>query len=160
MNILFASGIQWAVWSQQSNRIIVPQAPRGKVRMTINLIKPWLLDTMAKFDIAVPQMDVLPNTSNQDDKEASVAGESAGQHYWRRLRMRAKNRLINNYTAHFGDCYGLIDWDESIGPRFQKTTRIFGGDGERQSISIEGEGDITLNILLGIVTLQMRCLGI
>lgn len=148
MNALFCAGVHWAVWSQAQSRLVIPTPPRGKVRITFNLIKPWLLDTEAKYDIALPEMFVLPNTGHQDQKDAAIASEMVGQHLWRVVKMRKKNRLINRYNMHYGDCLGMWDWDETIGPRVQQTSRILDARGETQSVEIISLGDLRLDILL------------
>ena len=124
LNSLFAQGFQWATLQPSQNKIIMPPTSRHRKRITLNLIKPWLLDTEAKLDIALPTFDVTPNSTSQMNKDAAKAGESYGQHLWRQLEMRQKYRVIVRHCEHFGGCFGVLDWDETIGPLYSQRQQL------------------------------------
>jgi len=159
LNNLFAQGFQWITLQPAQNRVITPPSPRNRRRVTLNLIKPWLLDTEAKLDIALPTFDVTPNTLSQPNKDAAQAGEGYGQHLWRNLEMRKKYRQIVRHCVHFGHCFGMIDWDETIGPMF--TVRKQREDGAGPEL-MNGQpvddiitlGDLRFDVLspMGVIT--------
>jgi hypothetical protein len=144
LNTLFMRGIQWAVYDP-SGRVIVPKPPPGKVRITKNLMKPWALDIEAKFDLLFPTFDVVPNSPNQEDKDAAIVGEDTGQHYWRLLKFRSRRRQTVRNCLNHGGCLAILDWDETVGPRFLRTGQIVDPTGEPFQ-EIETDGDVTLEI--------------
>jgi len=145
LNTLFARGIQWAVYDP-SGRVVVPRPPPGKFHITKNFIKPWSMDIESKLDLQFPTFDVVPNSPNQEDKDASIAGESTGQHYWRLLQMRSQHRSIVRKCINHGGCLVLLDWDETIGPKFARKGEILDATGQ-PSVTLEVDGEIRLDVL-------------
>ena len=146
MNMLFARGVQWAIFDPRG-RPVQPRPPTGTVRITKNLIKPFLLDVEAKFDIRNPTFDVVPNTTAEDDKDAAIAGENSGQHYWRALKIRKQWRQIVRHCEHMGSCLGVLDWDETIGPQYvRELPGVLGPNGSPAKIEHESDGDLTLDL--------------
>jgi|2_EtaG_2_1085320.scaffolds.fasta_scaffold01169_4 hypothetical protein len=140
MNALMARGFQWAVLNTVTQKVLMPPPPPSRRHITINMLKPYLLDTEAKLHIATPTFDVTPDTLSSEDKDAAIAGESLGQHYWRFLEIEDRYaREIVRPCMHFGNCYASLDWDETIGPMFSQQD-------EDGSEAIETEGDIRLDI--------------
>jgi hypothetical protein len=129
LNSLFAQGFQWAALQPSQNKVILPPTTRSRRRITFNLIKPWLLDTEAKLDVALPTFDVTPNNTAQANKDAAKAAESYGQHLWRQLEMREKYRQIVRHSEHYGGCFGVLDWDETIGPLYSRRQQLPDGSG-------------------------------
>jgi hypothetical protein len=120
MNALFARGYQWAAMSTETQRIIVPPAPSSRKYVTINVLKPWALDTEAKLAINSPAFEVTPNTLDQEDKDGAIIGEKVGSHYWRQLELPNEGTQIVRQLLHFGNCYVETPWDQTIGPRFER----------------------------------------
>jgi hypothetical protein len=124
---MFAQGYQWVSVMPSTNRILQTASPRDRRRVTLDLIGPWLMDTEAKLHITLPTFDVTPNTLSQENKDAAVGGEAYGQHLWRNLEMLEKYDEIVRMCEHFGHAFGVLDWDETIGPMFSQ--RRQDGDG-------------------------------
>ena len=140
MSALMARGFQWAVLNTVTQKVIMPPPPSSRRHITVNMLKPYLLDIEAKLHIATPTFDVTPDTLASEDKDAAIAGESLGQHYWRFLEIEDRySQEIVRPCLHFGNCYASLDWDETIGPMFSQ-------QGEDGIESIETEGDIRLDI--------------
>ena len=140
MNALMARGFQWAVLNTVTQRVLMPPPPPSRRHITINMVKPWLLDTEAKLHIATPTFDVTPDTLSAEDKDAAVAGESLGQHYRRFLEIEDRYaQEIVRPCLHFGNCYASLDWDETIGPMYSQR-------GDNGDESIETAGDVRLDI--------------
>jgi hypothetical protein len=144
LNTLFLRGIQWAVYDP-SGRVVVPKPPPGKVRITKNFIKPWAMDIEAKLDLLFPTFDVVPNSPNQDDKDAAIAGEAVGQHYWRLLKMRSSHRAIVRKCLTHGGCLALLDWDETVGPKTLELGEVAPDGTQSEDLIIHG--DVTLDII-------------
>lgn len=115
---MFCQGYQWVSVMPSTNRILQTPSPRDRRRVTLDLIGPWLLDTEAKLHITLPTFDVTPNNTDQANKDAAIGGEAYGQHIWRNLDMLEKYDEIVRMCEHFGHAFGVLDWDETIGPLF------------------------------------------
>jgi len=120
INALFARGFQWSVLNSETQRIIQPPSPKSRKYVTVNVLKPWAMDTEAKLAIATPAFEVTPNTLAQEDKDAAILGEKLGSHYWRQLNLPSVGTQIVRNLLHFGNCYVETPWDRTIGPRFKR----------------------------------------
>lgn len=118
---LFAQSYQWIAVNPVTSQIMSMPSVPGRKKVTFNMIKPWLLDNETKLDIEVPSFDVTPSTLSQEDKDAALAGEGYSEHYWRALKIRQFYREgVVRQAMHFGGTFGLVDFDDTIGPRWRR----------------------------------------
>lgn len=77
-NMAFYFGRQWAIWDKNAlaNRLIEPPAPRNRVRLTTNKIKPIIRREITKLTKAEPQAYVVPNTTEPTDIAAAKVAEN------------------------------------------------------------------------------------
>lgn len=118
LNNLFMQGFQWIALQPSVNKIIQKPQPRGRRKVTLNLLKPWAMDTEAKLMIDMPHFDVTPSTLAQKNKDAAIAGEAYAYHLWKHLEMPQKYSEIVRRCEVYGHCFGMPDWDETIGPLY------------------------------------------
>ena len=144
INSLFMQGFQWIALQPSLDKIINKPSPRGRKKITMNLVKPWALDTEAKLMIDMPSFDVTPNTLAQKNKDAAIAGEAYAYHLWKNLEMPVKYSDIVRRCENYGNCFGHIDWDETIGPLFGQRVDNAGGEKEEQLFTL---GDMRYDIL-------------
>ncbi len=144
INSLFMQGFQWIALQPSLDKIVNKPMPRGRKKVTLNLLKPWAMDTEAKLMIDMPSFDVTPNTLAQKNKDAALAGEAYAFHLWKNLEMPQKYADIIRRCENFGHCFGHIDWDETIGPLFGQ--RVDDGEGNK-SEELFTLGDMRYDIL-------------
>ena len=77
-NMAFYFGRQWAVWDKNgvTNRMVEPPAPRNRVRLTTNKVKPIIRREITKLCKSEPQFYVVPNTTEPTDIAAAKVAES------------------------------------------------------------------------------------
>ena len=118
---LMAQSYQWIAVNPVTSQIISMPSVPGRKKVTLNLMKPYLMDNETKLDIEVPSFDVTPSTLSQEDKDAAIAGEAFSEHYWRALKVRQFYREgVVRQAMHFGGCFGIPDFDDTIGPRWRR----------------------------------------
>lgn len=152
----FKSGLQWSVFDHTMTRLIVPKLPEGRVRMTVNKIRPWAFDMEAKLVALDPVAEVVPRNMNSENKSAALVGEKFRQHYDDVLEfLEAKRELVRNVLT-FGESYYWVGWDEFAGPVYYRDKlekQIDPADGQERLLPIEGqqeiirEGEIVGNVL-------------
>jgi hypothetical protein len=77
-NLAFYFGRQYAVWDKgvTANRLIEPPAPRNRVRLVSNKIKPYIRREIAKLTKSEPQFFCVPATTEPMDISAARAAEN------------------------------------------------------------------------------------
>lgn len=77
-NLAFYFGRQYAIWEKgtTANRLVEPPAPRNRVRLISNKIKPVIRRELAKLNKEEAQFYVVPNTTEPTDIAAARAAES------------------------------------------------------------------------------------
>lgn len=80
-NMAFYFGRQWAIWDKNTlaNRLIEPPAPRNRVRLTTNKIKPIFRREITKLTKSEPQAFVVPNTTEPTDVAAAKVAENIAE---------------------------------------------------------------------------------
>ena len=80
-NLAFYKGKQWAVWRKNStgNRLIDPAAPRNRVRLVTNLIKPTIRKEHSKINKKNPIFYVSPNTTEPADVASARIAEAIAE---------------------------------------------------------------------------------
>lgn len=81
LNLAFYFSKQWVVWQRsiQGNRLLDPAAPRNRVRLIANRIKPIVRIELTKLIKEEPQFYVVPNTTEPTDVAAARVGESIAE---------------------------------------------------------------------------------
>ena len=144
INSLFMQGFQWIALQPSLDKIIAKPAPRGRKKVTLNLLKPWGMDIEAKLMIDMPAFDVTPNTLAQKNKDAALAGEAYAFHLWKNLDMPLKYSDIVRRCENYGNCFGHIAWDETIGPLFGQRVEDETGTKKEQLFTL---GDMRFDII-------------
>ena len=77
-NLAFYAGRQYAIWDKNgvANRLIEPPAPRNRVRLITNKVKPIVRREITKMTKEEHQAYVVPNTTDPTDVAASKVAES------------------------------------------------------------------------------------
>ena len=150
----FAKGLQWGVFDQNGNKLVLPKIPRGRTRITVNRIKTWKLDTKAKMTAQQPTIEVVPKSMSTEDKEGSIVGNKFAQHYQDVVRWDGMYRNIVDGVLDYGDSYVWFEWNKTAGPKYirQELQRVVDTDGiERMlptgRLEMVQEGEIVAQVL-------------
>lgn len=114
----FSKGLQWGVFDQNGNKLILPRIPKGRVRITVNNIKTWKLDTKAKMTAYQPTIEVAPKSMSTQDKQGAIVGTKFAQHYSEVVNWNSMYRDIVDGVLDFGDMYVWFEWNKTAGPRY------------------------------------------
>lgn len=79
LNLAFYFSKQWVVWQRTTtgtSRLYDPPAPRNRVRLISNRIKPVIRDEMVRLIKQEPQFFAVPNTTEPTDVAAARVAES------------------------------------------------------------------------------------
>jgi hypothetical protein len=77
-NMAFYAGRQYAIWDRSgiSNRLLEPPAPKNRVRLVTNKVKPVIRREITKLTKEEHQAYVVPNTTDPSDVAAAKVAES------------------------------------------------------------------------------------
>ena len=110
-NMAFYFGRQYAVWDRNgvTSRLVEPPAPRNRVRLISNKIKPVVRREIAKLNKEEAQFFVVPSTSEPSDIAAAKAAEHAAEYSLYEGKFNARRR-------------SSMWWASVTGTGFLKTT--------------------------------------
>jgi len=112
LNLAFFLGYQWVKYSEVERRL-VDRRPREKarVRLTANHILSLTLSLLAKMTANEPAMQVLPNTSSEEDKQAARLGSQAIKWLWKKIEMADVIEELTLGSLIFGINFLKVYWD-------------------------------------------------
>src|SRR3990167_718528 len=114
----FSSGVQWGVMDFSGTRILVPPVPEGRRRVTVDMISPWRMDTVAKLTATLPTIEAVPNTLRSEDKQGALVGDKFLSHYWEALEFDQEYQDLTDGVVTLGTMYYRLWWDENAGPQW------------------------------------------
>lgn len=120
-NLAFYFGHQYiattsAVTNNVSGRnfgLVVPKAPRWRVRLVTNKIRPIVRTELAKLTSQKPTAYVMPASSDDADIDAAKAGELVWESLFTRKKLTADLRRALFWTSVCGTGYLKTYWDPS-----------------------------------------------
>ncbi len=112
LNLAFFLGYQWVKYSEIERRL-VDRRPREKarVRLTANHILSLTLSLLAKMTANEPAMQVIPNTSSEEDKQAARLGSQAIKWLWKKIEMADVIEELTLGSLIFGMNFLKVYWD-------------------------------------------------
>lgn len=119
INIAFYFGKQYVQWAPGINnnltRLYEPPAPRWRVRLITNKIKPIVRREIAKFTKEKPQFYALPNSSEDADVAAAKAAESIATYQLDRTSFNARIRQVAFWESLCGTAFMKDSFNVSTG---------------------------------------------
>jgi len=123
MNMAFYFGKQYAEWSysvldssnlqteQSFSRLRTPPAPRWRVRLICNKVRPLIRKEVAKIIKEKPRGFVIPASTDENDRLGAKAAEAIYEAIWRDLHMNRVIRRSALWLALCGSSF-IKDWYE------------------------------------------------
>lgn len=94
INRAFYEGNQWISWDKNRRQTYVPPLKPGERRYTYNKIKPAILTLLSKLTKNRIQLEVLPDTNDDDRIEVARAGHKFIKWQYDKDKMDSKTRLL------------------------------------------------------------------
>lgn len=94
INRSFYRGYQWISWDRNQNRVFVPELRPGEKRYTYNKIKPAILTLLAKLCKNRIQLEVAPDTDDDDRIETARGSHKFLKYQWNEDKMDQKSRSL------------------------------------------------------------------
>jgi len=94
VNRAFYRGDQWIKWDNVRRMVYIPEPGANERRYTYNKIKPLILTLLAKLTKNQVQLEVLPDTNDDDRLEVARAGQKFLKYQWQEDRMDHKSRRL------------------------------------------------------------------
>jgi len=80
-------------------------------RVHVNKVLPTVQNRLAKLCKNPPKYDVRPNSTNQEDKDASELGLQIIENIWDKEKINQKRLQLYMWMQQAGHAYGKISWD-------------------------------------------------
>lgn len=94
INRAFYSGNQWISWDRVNKHVFVPDLRPGEKRYTYNKIKPAITTLLAKLTKNHVQLEVHPDTNDDDRIEVAKGGHKFLKYQWQKDDMESKTRRL------------------------------------------------------------------
>lgn len=126
INRSFFKGDQWIKWDNVNKTVYVPEPRPNEKRYTYNKIKPLILTLLAKLTKNQVQLEVLPDTNDDERIEVAKAGYKFLKYQWQEDRMDHKSSRLKLHM--------LVDGMPAL--------KVFADKTKGDDIPIEAAGDI------------------
>lgn len=112
--------------------------PLHRVRNSYNQIRPLIEDKVSAATSRIPSYEVVPSTSDPEDRSAAGISQKVALYGYDRWRLRAKRmKVIKSAIAHGGDGFALPTFDADVGP-YTEVDGEYVGQGELKIITLGG----------------------
>lgn len=117
MNLSFYYGNQYVDFVKTAavgvgGKLITPQAPPHRVRMTVNRIRPAVRTELARLTSQKPNASVVPASSEDEDLFAAVAGEQVWQSLHSRKKIHTHFSRMAWWMCVTGTGFMKVWWDD------------------------------------------------
>lgn len=133
-NLSFYKGDQYVEYI--NGRIVKRPAPQGRVRLTVNRIKPVVRTELSRIITKEPTAEVIPASSDQED----IMRAEASQAVWQAMRSKLKLQEILEDAAFWVSTCGIgfikIAWDPKYTEEFEKDDETITVEGQHQYSSV------------------------
>lgn len=120
-NIAMVAGQQWVEWDDTVNFLRAPVRESGRVRLTVNLIKPIVRTWVAKVLRSNASFTGVPNdTDDESQAAARVAARLLEAKYYEDKFRSLQKRWVN-WTAHAGHSFLWVGFDKLGGGSVEAT---------------------------------------
>lgn len=115
VNLSYYFGRQWISWlngaAPDIARLYEPRAPKWRVRLVVNRIKPAIRREMSKVMKEKPTGFVIPSSTDDSAIAAAKAGEAIFEHLWRELEMSSELWVAQFWRCCTGTGFVKDWWD-------------------------------------------------
>ena len=111
LNIAFKQGRQYVYYDTILNRLVEPEQPEWRVRIVINRIRPIINTAIAKLLKERPVLQVVPNTTDDDDISACEVGGAFLESSWRDLKIEEKLHELVEWMMSCGKSFLKVYWN-------------------------------------------------
>jgi hypothetical protein len=109
--VAFRLGKQWHRYNWNTGQLELPRAPSWRVRATHNLIRPKARQASAALTADLPQLDVEPMSSQEQDRLAARVGKDVLQYLHERLRWEKLYVSVADWCVMCGTAFIKDAWD-------------------------------------------------
>lgn len=117
MNLSFYKGDQYV--DRIENRLVNIPAPKSKVRLVVNRIRPHVRTEVARLTSVEPTAEVVPATSETSDIEAAKAAQSLLLSTFDRLDIQRKVRSAAWWASVTGVGYLKVRWNKDAEIKYE-----------------------------------------
>ena len=114
--VLFLLGRHWLIWNKSKRRYgtdtDVPAWTQQPVTNVVFAVYRW---SIAKLTKQKPSLEVVPPSSDSDDRESAHIGEALITHLWRLLKVPTTIKRSIGWFLCTGQTYLRVYWDEDAG---------------------------------------------
>lgn len=112
--------------------------PLHRIRNAYNHIRPLIEDKVSTSTSRVPSYEVVPSTSDPDDRSAAGLSQKVALYGYDRWRLRkARMKVVKSAIAHGGDGYAFPYFEPDVGP-YTLVGQDWVGQGEVRIITLGG----------------------
>lgn len=115
-NLLMTDGRQWIDWSTRDKAWRELPAVKGKIRRTLNYIKPILRSRLQRLMSSELNWEAAPRSNDAEERDRAKVAEQWNQFRWDQERMDARTRQASFLAFNCGVTYLKRFWNPQTGP--------------------------------------------
>ena len=115
-NLLFSDGRQWIDWNLREKTWRDAPAPEGRVRTTMNYIRPILRARMNRLMSSELSWRAVPNSNTHEDRDRATVATNVISARWQNAKMDGKVREALWLAFNCGVSYLKPFWNPNTGP--------------------------------------------
>lgn len=97
LNIAYFTGKQWLLLDKTTNSVIEAPNESGKVRITVNRVKPIVRANLGKLTKNKPIMTVVPASTEQEDEDSAKVADKMLEYLEDQLQLQTIDRTTLNW---------------------------------------------------------------
>jgi len=114
-NLLFADGRQWIDWNLRDKSWKDAPAPEGRVRVTMNYVRPILRARIQRLLSSQMSWQAIPNSNAHEDRDKATVAANVLESRWNRTDMVSKIRQAEWLAFSCGVAYLKPFWNPDLG---------------------------------------------
>ena len=141
-SIAMRRGNQWIQSNPQTGVVINPPEQEGRVRVVINKMAGIHQTRVSKLIKDMPKLEVIPASSQDEDKDLARVGTKLLAWVWQNERMVEKIIDCAEWTVDTGNCFFYVYWDADKGTEIPTYQRHEGEITEDMPHKVDADGYI------------------
>jgi hypothetical protein len=123
--LLFLVGKQWLKWNEQLSSFQTDDdVPPWRQQPVTNWTYAFFRAMRAKLTKNRPSLEVVPPSSDSEDREAAKLGEAVLEFLWRHLKSPQKVMRAIGWFVCTGNVFFDVSWDEAAGRAMPRTVLV------------------------------------
>lgn len=142
VNVAMRRGLQYIQTHAGTGLVVMPPDSEDRVRIVVNKMLGIHQTRVAKLCTDLPKLEVIPASSQEEDKDLARKGTKLLSWLWASEKMVEKLISLLSWAIDCGDAFLHVYWDTEKGPKLTTYKRHTGPILDKMPYKVDEEGYI------------------